>query len=172
MASDSKAKEKLGRNQFILMFFAFSFGMILANLLAQSSAQNVKATIAPLFIYQGIDKTLADVSPDIKERLERLYREERHLIELAALEQHTHQYAQDKQVSVAQAGELLFSPGDFDESHVSDFYRANQTQIAKPFYEVKAHIKAQLQGQQLKKVKTDLLKDLKEKGDLVILPGR
>lgn len=172
MGSEKKGKEKLGRSQFILMFFAFSFGMILSNLLAQSSAQTNKTQVAPLFIYQGIDKTLDDVSPDIKERLESLYRKERHLIELAALEFHTHQYAQDQQVSIAQASEALFSMTKLDETKVSKFYQDNQAKIAKPFYEVKAQITAQLQGLQIKKVKTDLLKDLLEKGDIVVLPGR
>ncbi|WP_156499273.1 hypothetical protein, partial [Oleiphilus sp. HI0061] len=80
-----KESQKPGRTQFIMMFFAFSFGMVLANLLAQNAAQKEVEERAPLLVYKGIDKNLEDLSPEFKERISKLERERRRTLEMAAL---------------------------------------------------------------------------------------
>ena len=172
MRSGVKTKEKLGQSQFILIFFAFSFGMILSNLLAQNEVKTEQESIEPLFIYKGIDKTIVDVSPDIKRRLEKLYAEERYLAELAGIELHVHHYANAKGLSVEEASRELFSGLNVENEQINQFYKSHQAEIAKPFYLVKDQIAEQLKFQEIKQAKQNLLHALAESGDLLIIPGR
>lgn len=169
---DSKQTEKPGRTQFIMMFFAFSFGMILSNLLAQSSAQKHEEERPPLFIYQGIDKTLDDISLEYRERLLKLEERKRQTLEIAALQMHLYQYAKDKNLSIEDAGEALFPSSELliDEARVSEFYRENQDVLAKPYYQVKQEIKTRLESENIARMKQKLLASLEESGDLAILP--
>jgi hypothetical protein len=172
----NKQKENLkpGRTQFIMMFFAFSFGMILSNLIAQSSAQKTEKANAPLFVYQGIDKTLEDISPTFRERIVSLDQKKQHTLELAAIELHVHQYANDKGISIDQAGEELFpaSKNEELERQASEFYRENEQALNKPFYQVRDDIRARLEYQNIMKMKQNLLASLKESGNLAILPAQ
>jgi len=65
-------KTKLDRSQFIMTFFAFSLGMVLSNLLSQSTVEPPKPEKEILFTYKGMDKTVEDLSPDKREKLQRL----------------------------------------------------------------------------------------------------
>jgi len=169
-----KESQKPGRTQFIMMFFAFSFGMVLANLLAQNAAQKEVEERAPLLVYKGIDKNLEDLSPEFKERISKLERERRRTLEMAALQMHIYQYAKDHKVSAEQAGKTLFPKSEYevDSQRVSDFYHANQEHIAKPFYQVEQEITAQLEYQSVKNLKEQLLASLQKSGDLAILPSQ
>lgn len=177
MLKDRKKKkdnEKPGRTQFIMMFFAFSFGMILSNLLAQSNAQKLVKEQPPLFIYQGIDKTLDDISPEFRERIQVLDKQKRETLELAAIQMHAYQYAKEKNINIDQAGEELFPVSErrIEESQISQFYSDNQATLDKPFYQVKHKIKARLEQQNVAKLKRELLASLEQSGDLAILPVR
>jgi hypothetical protein len=169
-----KDNEKPGRTQFIMMFFAFAFGMILSNLLAQSSAQRVEDEAPPLFIYKGIDKRLDDISPEFRTRIMELDDERRRALELAAIQLHVYQYAKDKNITPQQAGEELFpaSQRAVDEAQINQFFNENRDELAKPFYQVKNEIKSRLEYQNVAKLKKDLLVSLEESGDLAILPVR
>ena len=169
----SKDGEKPGRTQFIMMFFAFSFGMILSNLLAQSNTQNDERLQAPLFVYKGIDKTLEDISQEFRQQIVTLEDEKRQILELAAIQMHVYQHAKDHGMSIEEAGEAIFPASErlVETEHVSQFYNENQQTIGKPFYQVETEIKAQLAFQRVAKLKEDLLRSLKESGDLAILPN-
>ena len=165
-----KKKEKLGQNQFILMFFAFSFGMILSNLLAQKTEHLVSQTELALFVYKGIDKNKEDVSIEIQKELALLESKKYKLVQRAALEQHLHQYAHDKQLNLEQAGLALLKIAAPTDKQVNEFYATNAELINKPFFEVKNQIQKQLAWQQIRSEKYKVLKDLTERGDLVIFP--
>lgn len=174
MIKDRKKKkdsEKPGRTQFIMMFFAFSFGMILSNLIAQSSAQKNAPQKAPLFIYKGIDKTLEDISHEFKDQILALEEKKLQALELAAIQIHVYQYAQDNGMNIEEASEAIFpaSERQVDTEQVSQFYNENRESIGKPFYQVESEIKERLRYQRVAKLKEDLLVSLKESGDLAIL---
>jgi len=167
----NKKKEKLNQSHFIMMFFAFSFGLILSNLLAQRSASINANPEGVLFVYKGIDKKQQDLSPDAQESLAKLALQKHALLERAALQQHIHQYAQDNQLSIEAAGKEVFEIKPLPEQRVSEFYQENKSKIDKPFYEVEAYIRKQLMLMEAKQVKKGVLNHLIEKGDLAILPG-
>ncbi len=156
------------------MFFAFSFGMLLSNLIAQNQAQEESTPQVPLLIYKGVDKNLEDLSPEFKERIIALDNQKRQTLELAALQIHIYQYAKDQGLSAVQAGEKLFPESEraVDAQHISEFYHENQEGIAKPFYQVKQEIASQLEYQRVLKLKEDLLASLQKSGDLAILPSQ
>ena len=163
-------KTKLDRSQFIMMFFAFSLGMVLSNLLSQSTVEPPKPETEILFTYKGIDKTVEDLSPDKREKLQRLAARRYALLERAALEQYLHDYAASEKLDITQAGNKLFKLEQPSNQEVSDFFIKNAEQIKKPFFEIEADIKKQLMIQMVKKAKNKAIINLMAKGDLVILP--
>ena len=165
-----KNQKGMGRNQFIMMFFAFSFGMILSNLLDQQSKQNPTESDAPLFIYKGIDKKKEDLSSDMKADLVQLETQKHALLERAALKQHLYQYARDKGMSLDKAGDEIFKFTLPSEAQVNRFYQDNAEKINKPFFEVRDFIYQQLKLQQIKQAKQKVLSHLIAQGDLAILP--
>ena len=58
------------------------------------------------------------------------------------------------------------------DEEVYAFYQQNKQRLNKPFYEVEKHIKLNLEQRQANLARQGLLSDLKQKGDLAILPGR
>ena len=159
-------KEKFGRNQFILMFFAFSFGMVLSNLITQNKPDRVVNESAPLFIYKGEDKTLDDLSVSLQEKVMRLDKEKRHLLELAAIELHVHQYAHDHQISLLEAEKQLLPIESVSEEQVSRFYNENKERLGRPFYEVKDSIEQGFKNSAIENSKQALLEGLKASGNL------
>ena len=102
---------------------------------------------AYLFVYKGIDKNIDDVSEKFKRRLTRLDGEKQHLLELAAIELHVHQYAADHDISLEEAANQLIVIPEVSEERVSQFYSENKTTLNKPFYEVKAIITQRLKNE-------------------------
>lgn len=163
-------KTKLDRSQFIMMFFAFSLGMVLSNLLSQSKAEPLKPMAEVLFTYKGVDKTVEDLSPDKRKKLQQLAAKRYALLERAALEQYLYDYAASEQLDIAQAGNKLFKLEAPSKQEVSDFFTKHAEQIKKPFFEIEADIKKQLTFQMVQKAKNEAITSLMTKGDLVILP--
>lgn len=152
-----------------MMFFAFSFGMILSNLLGQSQAVAPEAKEPSLFVYKGIDKTKQDLSPDMLAAVNKLDSRRYRLLENAGLEQHLHQTAYDQNISLEEAGKIMFKLEQPTSSQVDQFYQDNAKKLNKPFYQVKDHIKKQLMSTQAQQAKHKILGGLKGKGDLIIL---
>ena len=165
-------KTKLDRNHFILMFFAFTFGMILSNLIGQKHTLKPNDSAPALFAYKGIDKTENELSPDMKAAYNSLKEKEYRLLENAGLEQHLYQYAHDHSVSFEQAGKEIFDFKEPTEEQISQFYTVNKTVLNKPYFLVKETIKKQLSNLQVKQSKRKVLAMLKKKGDLVVLMRR
>jgi len=163
-------KTKLDRSQFIMTFFAFSLGMVLSNLLSQSTVEPPKPEKEILFTYKGMDKTVEDLSPDKREKLQRLAARRYELLEHAALEQYLHDYAAIEKLDIEQAGNKLFELEEPSNQEVSNFFFKHAEKIKKPFFEIEADIKKQLMIQMAKKTKKEAIISLMAKGDLVILP--
>ena len=153
-----------------MLFFAFSLGMVLSNLLSQSNSEVQKPVAEILFTYKGVDKTEDNLSPENREILQKLAAERYSLLERAALEQYLHDYAALEQLDIEQAGNKLFKLQTPSKQEISDFFIKYAQQIKKPFYEVEADIKKQLTIQKSKNAKSGALAKLTTKGDLVILP--
>ena len=164
------SKARFDRSQFIMMFFAFSLGMVLSNLLSQSKAGVPEPVVEILFTYKGIDKTKQDVSTELQGQLDKLASKRHALLEQAALEQYLYDYSALKALSLVEAGKQLFNLEAPSEDQVSDFFMLNADKIKKPFFEVKADIRRQLMIQNAKRAKKDALDYLVSRGDLVIFP--
>ena len=165
-----KKKAKFDRSQFIMMFFAFSLGMVLSNLLSQRQVEAPAQQAEILFTYKGKDKTIENLSLSKREQLKLLAEQRYAILERAALEQYLHDYAALKELDIEQAGKQLFKLEEPSKQEVSDFYTLHAEEIKKPFYEVELQIKKQMLIDLAKKAKVDALSSLIAKGDLVILP--
>lgn len=159
---------KSNQNQFIMIFFAFSLGMVLSNLLSQNATEPEKKAIEILFTYKGIDKTVADLSSINHEALKKLDAKRHALLERAALEQYLYDYAEKEQLTIALAGNKLFKLEEPSKQDINAFYAKHAEQLKQPFYEIKADIKRQLTIQMAHKAKTKALERLIARGDLVI----
>ncbi len=148
------------------MFFAFSFGMILSNLIAQKRESQQTVELAPLFIYKGIDKQLSDISEPLQAKLERVSRERQYLLELAAIEMHIHQEAHKQGISLEAASEKLLPIASVSDEEISSFYTENKQSLDRPFYEVKDAITRRLQQTKVEQSKRELLASLIQRGDL------
>jgi len=162
------------RSQFIMLFFAFSFGMILSNLLGQSQAKKPEQADEVLFVYRGVDQTLEDLPRQLAEELTLLDVESdakrRALLSVAALQMHLYDYASTQQLDLNQAGEQLFQLNIPDEQAINEFYHQHSGSIDKPFYQVRSDIKKHLTQRYAKQAKQQKLNELIERGDLAILP--
>jgi len=164
------SKPSFDRSQFIMMFFAFSLGMVLSNLLSQSKAEAPEPAAEILFTYKGIDKTEQDISTHLREALSGLVAERYALLERAALEQYLYDYAEIEGLEVAEAGEKLFKLEEPSKQEVSEFFTKNADKIKKPFFEVESEIKRQLVVLKAQQAKREALDYLASRGDLVIFP--
>lgn len=159
------------RTKFILMFFAFAFGMILSNLLnQQSQTSSSKAKQEVLFLYRGLEKTENDISEPDKAKIMELNQSKIRVIESAALRQFFLDEATKQNISSDEAADKLLKFEAATNEEVNEFYEANKALIQKPFYEVKDVIKKQLDLIKVKDARRALLNDLIQKGDLAILP--
>jgi len=154
-----------------MMFFAFSLGMVLSNLLSQNKNEVQKPVVEILFTYKGVDKTEENLSPENREILQKLAAERYSLLERAALEQYLHDYAALEKLDIEQAGNKLFKLEEPSKQEINDFFIKYAQQIKKPFYDVEADIKKQLTIQKSRKAKSDALEKLTAKGDLMIFPN-
>lgn len=159
------------RTQFIMMFFAFAFGMILSNLLhTQNIHSEKKDTQKTLFIYRGIEKTQTDMLESDRLKIAELNKLIVTAVETAALRQYFLDEAkkQNKHVEEVAKSLLQWQPVSSEEIH--DFYNKNKKILNKDFYEVEKYIKQNLEQKRAKLARQALLNDLVEKGDLAILP--
>jgi hypothetical protein len=153
-----------------MMFFAFSLGMVLSNLLSQNKVEAKKPVAEILFTYKGVDKTIENLSPAKREELEQLAAKRYKVLERAALEQYLHDFAASEKLDIAQAGNKLFKLEEPSKQEVNDFFTKHADQIKKPFFEIEADIKKQLTMQMAQRAKKEAITSLMAKGDLVILP--
>ena len=159
------------RTQFIMMFFAFAFGMILSNLLHTQSLEaenNNEHEI--LFIYRGIEKTQADMFEDDRLQISQLNQQKIKLIETAALRQYFLDEAKKQSMDVEDVAKKILKWDSVSEAEVNSFFEQNKHKINKKFYEVKKHIKQNLELNRANLARRLLLDELIQKGDLAILP--
>lgn len=167
-------KSPLQRTQFIMMFFAFAFGMMLSSLLAQYAKQkdadeNQKEI---LFIYRGIEKYPEDVIADDRKKLETLARQKLAIIENAALRQFFLDQAHTRNLPLNELIEIEMPWQEVAEADIVSFYEQNKSTINKPLEDIYPEIKKHLQGQRIKIAKQTLLDKLIAQGNLAILPDR
>ena len=161
------------RTPIIMMFFAFAFGMILSNLLhTQSIRSDKKDSQETLFIYRGVEKTQVDMLESDRSKIETLNKQKITAIETAALRQHFLDQAKIQNIDVEDVAKQLLHWQPVSDEEVYAFYQQNKQRLNKPFYEVEKHIKLNLEQRQANLARQALLSDLKQKGDLAILPGR
>tara|TARA_R110001592_G_scaffold322098_1_gene600963 strand:+ start:10829 stop:11350 length:522 start_codon:yes stop_codon:yes gene_type:complete len=164
------------RTQFIMMFFAFAFGMILSNVLSTQSAKssNKSSNKSPqeiLFIYRGTEKTLNDIIESDRTQISELNDKKIKLIENAALRQYFSDEAKQQGLDIESAVKKTLRWDDITESEINDFYLTNKGSIQKPLFEVRSQIKKNLELKRARYAREKLLEGLKIKGDLAILPS-
>jgi len=164
-----KKKASIGKDNFILMFVAFTFGLILSNLLAESSKNKGGQVSNALFVYKGIDKLKEDISENLQQRLTQIEKQRLEILERAAIEQHIYQYALIEGITPDEAAQRLFHVDEPSEEQVSDFFQANVNQIKKPYFQIKEEIKKQLTKMQRIKTKDQVLDQLIKSGNLHFL---
>tara|TARA_R110001599_G_scaffold213126_1_gene410869 strand:+ start:351 stop:860 length:510 start_codon:yes stop_codon:yes gene_type:complete len=159
------------RTQFIMMFFAFAFGMILSNLL-NTQNNNKEPSYQPeiLFIYRGVEKTQEAISESDRLKITELNQQKVKVIESAALRQHFLDQAQEQGLDVETVAEKILKWDPVSENEVNSFYQMHKDTIKKPFFDVKPKIKRNLELKRAATARESLLKELKTKGDLAILP--
>lgn len=169
--STKKKDSSIQRTQFIMMFFAFAFGMILSNLLnQQSQTTSSKAKQEVLFLYKGIEKTENDIAETDKIKIIELNQSKVRLIENVALRHLFLEEAKKQNISQEEAADKLLNFLAATDEEVNQFYETNKDLIQKPFFEVRDVIKKQLDLIKAKDARRALINDLKQKGDLAILP--
>mgnify|MGYP000577170552 CR=1 FL=1 len=164
-----RKKASIGKDNFILMFVAFALGLILSNLLAESSKNKGQQVSNALFIYKGIDKLKEDISEDLQQRLAIIEKQRLELLERAAIEQHIYQYAHLEGITADAAAQILFKVAEPSEEQISEFFKANANQIKKPYFQIKGQIKKQLTQIQRIKTKNEVLDQLIKSGNLHFL---
>jgi len=164
-----KKKAKVGKDSFILMFVAFSFGLILSNLLAQSSKSKSVEVSEALFVYKGIDKLKEHLSEELQQSYMQIEKQRIALLERAAIEQHIFQYAHKEGLTPDAAAQLLFKVDEPSEEQVNAFFQANKKTIDKPFFQIKEQIKKRLTQMQRIKTKNEVLDRLIKSGNLHFL---
>jgi len=159
------------RNQFVPVFFAFAFGMVLSNLLHQRQNE-VLPESSYLLAYKGIDKTIEELPADLADQLRALDQDYRNkkkaLMNDAGLRFYVLEYAQEHEMSFDQAAEQLFSMDTPSEEALAGYYREHQETIGRPFFEVKASISRFLLQQRAKKLRQEALAKLDADKDLII----
>lgn len=165
-------KSPLQRTQFIMMFFAFAFGMILSSLLTQFGKQKAsnEAHKEILFIYRGTEKYLEDVVAEDREKLNSIAREKLAILENAALRQYFMDEANKSNQSVDQLIKTIMPWKPVTEADIASFYAQNKANLQKTYAEVHQQIQALLERQRIKTAKAALLKKLIQQGDLALLP--
>ncbi len=166
-----KQKVSSQRTQFIMMFFAFAFGMIFSNLLNIQNKNKVDSEESEvLFIYRGIEKTEHQIDEVDRLKLADLNQQKVKILENAALKQYFSDQATMLGMSVESAAAQLLKWEPVTDSEVNRFYLLNKEEIQKPFFEVKSQIRRNLELKQAAKARETLLEKLKMEGNLAILP--
>tara|TARA_R110002072_G_scaffold622_5_gene4797 strand:+ start:5347 stop:5856 length:510 start_codon:yes stop_codon:yes gene_type:complete len=161
------------RTQFIMMFFAFAFGMILSNLLnTQSLESESNDGQEILFIYRGIEKTQAEMFEHDRYQINELNQQKIKLIETAALKQYFLDEAKKQSLDVEEVAKNILKWEPVSEAEINSFFEQNKHRIKKQFHEVKKHIKQNLELQRANSARRHLLDELIQAGDLAILPRR
>ena len=166
-----KQKVSSQRTQFIMMFFAFAFGMIFSNLLNIQNKNKVDSEESEvLFIYRGIEKTEHQIDEVDRLKLADLNQQKVKILENAALKQYFSDQATMLGMSVESAAAQLLKWEPVTDSEVNRFYLLNKEEIQKPFFEVKSQIRRNLELKQAAQARETLLEKLKMEGNLAILP--
>lgn len=162
------------RSQFIMLFFAFSFGMILSNLLGQSGdeAEQEDGQEDVVMVYRGLDKTMDDLPEPFASQFKTLREETRkqqtQILYSVALEWQLQEFAQKEQLSLMDAGNKMFDLSPPTDEEVNAFYTERADKIAKPFYQVKDQIYKHLAHEQSLSERDKKVAELLKKGDLAL----
>lgn len=165
-------KSPLQRTQFIMMFFAFAFGMMLSSLLSQYGQQKEAASQEKeiLFIYRGIEKYIEDLVPQDRERLTELATKKLNIVENAALRLYLLDEAHRKERSLEEIIKIALPLEPLTETEIIDFYEKNKSSLNKPLEDIYPDIRALLENRRMKTAKQILLRRLIKQGDLALLP--
>ena len=168
------------RTQFIMMFFAFAFGMILSSLLnTQSQTKAISERNAGqkeesreiLFLYRGIEKTQQHIIEADRLKINDLDKKKIELIKNAALRQYFSDEAQRQGTEVEEVAKQILDWKPVSVTEVNQFYELNKDSINKPFFEVKKDIKKNLELKLAGEARRKLVDELIQQGDLAILPN-
>lgn len=167
------SKAQAQRSQFIMIFFAFSFGMILSNLIGQAQEQAPDVVSDAVMVYRGVDKFVEDlpeaISKEFIELSQSTQERKKQLLYNAALKWQLEDYAVKQQLSLEEAGNKLFHLSEPSDEQINAFYVSQADKINKPFYEVKEKIFQHLTRQQALDARHSKIAELIEKGDLALL---
>lgn len=166
-------KSALQRTQFIMMFFAFAFGMILSSLLTQYGKQKGETEERKeiLFIYRGIEKYLEDLAVEDRKRLTALAHDKQTIVENAALRQYFLDEAHKTKQTVEQLIKTKMPWQEVTEEEISAFYALNQSKLNKPLSEIYQEIRSHLERQRINAAKSALLDELIRQGNLALMPS-
>lgn len=167
-------KSPLQRTQFIMMFFAFAFGMILSSLLTQYGNQkgSNEAHKEILFIYRGTEKYLEDVVAEDRKKLNSIAREKLAVIQNAALRQYFMDEAHKTNQPLDQLIQTKMPWAEVSEADITGFYERNKDKLNKPLSAVYPEIQVIIKRERLKQAKEKILNELIEQGNLALLPLR
>lgn len=166
---------RLDRETMIPLFFAFSFGMILSNLLGQQKlALNSEQSADYVMTYKGVDMRIADLPEEMGQALSLLNQEheieQKELLEQAAVAMLINDYARSNGLGFDQAAEVMFDPGPIEDTAVEAYYRIHSAQLDRPYFEVQEAIRKHLRHQRIMGLRQQKLDNLKAMGDLAIYP--
>lgn len=166
------SKAQTQRSQFIMLFFAFSFGMILSNLLGQTNQTEPTETSEVVMVYRGIDKSIDDlpepIASEFKELRENALKKQTEMLYSVALQWQLEEFAAKQQLSLEEAGNRLFDLSPPTEAEVNTFYVSRADDIGKPFFEVKESIHQHLVKEKALQARYNKIAELLETGDLAL----
>lgn len=165
---------RLDRDTMIPLFFAFSFGMILSNLLGQQRLERDEEEADYVMTYKGVDLRVEDLPEDQASALSALYQEKQSqrkvLLEQAAVALLINDHARFNGVSFEKAAEVLFDPGPVEENEIETYYKAHSSKLDRPYFEVRDSIRKLVRQHKILTLRQRHLDDLLVKGDLAIYP--
>lgn len=165
-------KSPLQRTQFIMMFFAFAFGMMLSSLLTHYGKQKQTDSQQKeiLFIYKGIEKYPEDLVGEDRKKLAALSRQKQTIVENAALRQYFLDQAFHRNQPLEQLIQAEMPWPEVLQTEVVAFYEQNKSVLDKPLADIHPEIKNHLERQRINQAKKALLDKLRAQGDLALLP--
>lgn len=165
----SKSPMRLDRNHFILMFFAFSCGLMLASLMLQQERPQEER---PVVVYRGIDHGVELLPKPLAEELRVLkadYRiAQQSILETAALTLHLSHLAKSENLDLTEASKRIFDYEEVTDDEVSVYFIEHQDRISRPYHAVKDEIASILRREKKDAHRKALIENLVSSGDLML----
>jgi hypothetical protein len=174
-AGASMEQSGVNRTSLILIFFAFTLGVILSNLLQQVGQKVEPEPPSPVLLnYRGQDFTAAQLPFMWSEQYCQLVRQsvvqQLSVLGLAALQIHVSDLAQSEGRSYVEAEARLLALDAITDQQVERYYADHPEKYAGPLFEVRGQIRRDIQRVLERGRRQELMRELLNSGDLVFFP--